>query len=322
MTTISRRDFLLMVTGSTVGATGLSGSRSLAVGHPESQVTYNRIRLSEEFFVQHIAEPSVSQIWSLTIDGLVAQPLQLTWHDFQQLPHLEAMRTLMCIGNPIGGGLIGNAVWGGVEMRHLLNQVGVQPSARQARFYARDGYSTAVDLAWIEQPGVLLADQINGTALPFKYGYPVRLLIPGLYGQKQPKWIERIEFIDYAYQGYWESRGWSDIAENQTIAIIHTPRHRQTVQGEIAMQGVAFAGRREIVAVEVRVDEGEWMPTTLVRAESPLAWIQWYTLWTPPGPGTYIIEARATDHATHSPYAMPRPHGANMPHRIVVIAYA
>lgn len=307
---LARRDFLLMITGSTVATTTAGWSRNASV---------HRLQRSDTFFIQQIGAVPDGQDWSLCIDGLVDNSLMLSVEDLQELPRVESMRTLMCIGNPVGGDLIGNAVWSGFDFSSLLNRVRVQSTARQARFYARDGYSTAVELVWLEQPGVILADRMNGEPLLSEHGYPLRLLIPGLYGQKQPKWIERIEFIDYVYKGYWESRGWSDVAENQTIAIIHSPRHRQVVGGTVEVQGVAFAGLRNIRRVEVRVDGGEWMPTTLVRGKSPLAWTQWHVTWTPPFPGTYTIEVRAIDDRGETPqYEKPKPYGATMPHRLVV----
>ncbi len=359
MPKLSRRDFLLIVTGSAT-ATSLAGCRPddaqpsptlYAPGQvvPTSEtniqgqairpdarhgrVTYDQMRVTDNqyFYAQSYGDveaPTHDEVltdWALTIDGLVDQPLTLTYEALRQLPEIESMRTLECIGNPVGGSLIGNAVWSGFALQPLLDQAGIKSSATRARFYATDGYSTAVDLEWIMQPDVLMAYKMNGQLLPREHGYPLRILMPGLYGQKMPKWIERIEFIDHPYQGYWESRGWSDTASVQTNSIIHTPPHQSKIEGRAAIQGVAFAGVRLITAVDVRVDGGDWMPATLTQGETSMAWTQWYVLWTPPAAGTYEIEVRATDDTGFSQqteaggaFGNAKPRGTNAIHRIVI----
>jgi hypothetical protein len=165
------------------------------------------------------------------------------------------------------------------------------------RFEAADGYSTSVKLEWMTQPGVMLAYEMNSQPLTVPHGFPLRLHIPGLYGQKMPRWLTRIEFIDYDYKGYWEGQGWSNIADVRTKSIIRLPTAvAGLINGaQVAIQGVAYAGKRKITSVEVQIDQGEWLPTTLVPGSSPLAWTQWYTLWTVPAPGFYQIGVRATD---------------------------
>lgn len=150
--------------------------------------------------------------WRLRVHGLVAQERTLSLADVRAFPKVESLRTLECIGNPVGGSLIGNVAWGGFEVQSLWDEVGILPAATRAKFEAEDDYTTSVELKWIAQPGVLLVYEINGEPLPKEHGYPLRILMPGLYGQKMPKWIRDIEFINYDHQGYWESRGWSDVA--------------------------------------------------------------------------------------------------------------
>lgn len=354
---LSRRDFLLMATGSTAAA--LAGCRPsdspppptvYQAGSPRSLVniqgqpvdadpryfhlTHAQPLVTDNhvFYVQSYPQSGdtpnhedVLENWRLTIDGWVENPLELTYEAIRHLPEVEAAHTLECIGNPIGGSLIGNAVWGGCWLRDLLDQVQVKPEAKEAKFYASDGYSTSVDMRWINQAGVLLAYKMNGQLLPREHGYPLRLLIPGLYGQKMPKWIERIEFIDYEYKGYWESRGWSDSGDVQTNAIIQTPPHQTRVQGQVYIQGVAYAGKRAITSVEVRVDGGAWMPATLVQGDSPVVWTQWYIAWHPATTGTYEIEVRSTDEtgftqqtSANGALGSAKPQGTNAIHRIVI----
>jgi hypothetical protein len=226
---------------------------------------------------------------------LVERERILTLEEIRALPRVESMRTLECIGNPVGGSLIGNVVWGGVEAAGLWEQVGIRPQARRAKFEAEDDYATSVDLTWVTQPGVLLVYEMNDEPLPPEHGWPLRILMPGLYGQKMPKWIRDIEFIDYDHRGYWEQRGWSDVASVQTNSIIQQPRGlEQAPPGSIPVWGVAFAGLRRITRVEVRVDDGEWRSAELLQDQSPLVWTQWSFDWPADG-GRHKVSVRAAD---------------------------
>jgi hypothetical protein len=209
------------------------------------------------------------------------------------------MRTLECIGNPVGGWLIGNVMWRGFHFSHVLNQVKPKAEATHIKFECADGYETSVALEWLKQPDVMMAYEANGQPLSTIHGFPIRVLTPGLYGQKMPRWITRMEFIDHYFKGFWESRGWSDVASVQTNSIIKTPGRGYTTKAgsTLAIQGVAWAGKRKITNVEVQIDSGPWMPTKLTYGPSPLSWTQWYLTWAAPAPGTYRIGVRATDEA-------------------------
>ena len=233
--------------------------------------------------------------WSLTFDGLVQQPLTLTFEQLIAWPALETTRTLECIGNPVGGPLIGAARWTGTLLKPILDTLGLQPASLRAKFTAADNYTTAVDLKWLLHPETLLAYEMNGEPLPPEHGYPVRLLIPGLYGQKQPKWLTRIEFIDTDYEGYWERQGWSDIASVRTNSIIRQPVALAALPaGLIPIFGVAFAGQRHITAVEIKIGDANWQPAQLLPGDADLVWMQWAFDW-PAAPGEYKLSARATD---------------------------
>lgn len=231
----------------------------------------------------------------LTIDGLVENPMTLTLDQIKVLPPAEEMLTLECIGNPVGGRLIGNVVWKGFSLEQLLKQVKVKAGAIRAKFTAADAYQTSVELKWITQPGVLVAYEINGEPLPPEHGFPLRIRMPGLYGQKQPKWIQRIEFIDEVFHGYWESQGWSDVAAVRTNSKFIQPRNLARLDGDdIPVFGVAYAGTREITNVEVKIDDGDWQPAQLVRGDSPKVWTQWAFDWTADA-GNHTLLVRATD---------------------------
>lgn len=274
--------------------------------------------------------PDALAAWSLTIDGLVARPLTLTMDDMRALPPVESMRTLACISNPVGGALIGNLVWTGVDIAPILARAGVQPGAAFANFEAVDGYTTSVAITWITQPGVLLVYLANGEPLPPEHGYPLRLLMPGLYGQKMPKWITRITFAAQERLGYWEQefRGWSNLATVRTISQVRDPSRNLPYTDTLRLAGLAYAGHEAITQIEVaiRTDKAAaraWQPTTLIRPPSPLAWTWWVYDWSPPAPGLYHIAVRATDETgffqareSNSTFAGAFPDGTDALHEI------
>ncbi len=239
--------------------------------------------------------------WSLSIEGLVDHPLTLTMDDIHALPPITSMRTLECIGNAVGGGLIGNVTWTGVRLADILAKVSVQSAAAFAHFEASDQYTTSVKLEWLTQPDVMLAYAVNGAPLPPDHGYPLRLLIPGLYGQKQPKWITRINFMDHDVLGYWEgpNYGWSNLAVVKTNSQIVTPYREVAFANPIRVEGSAYAGKRAITRVEVSTTGtakgAVWIDATLIKPSSKLAWTWWVYDWSPPAPGRYTLAVRATD---------------------------
>jgi DMSO/TMAO reductase YedYZ molybdopterin-dependent catalytic subunit len=233
--------------------------------------------------------------WQLTVDGLVDRPLTLGYAELASFAKVESQRTLECIGNPVGGSLIGNPIWGGFRAQEIWDRVRIRPEAVRAKFTSADDYQTSVDLRWITQPDVLFVYEINGGALPAEHGFPLRILMPGLYGQKMPKWLTHIEFIPDVFLGYWESRGWSDEASVQTNSIIRQPRGLGPLPLQaVPVFGVAFAGLKRITSVEVRIDQGSWQPAQLLQDPSPLVWTQWSFDW-PAEAGTHRIAVRATD---------------------------
>jgi len=157
-----------------------------------------------------------SNDWSLAIEGLVEKEMSLDYGQLKNMPQESVYATLETISNPQGGPLIGNAVWSGVPLAYIMDMVQYSPQTQEVVFYCTDGYSTSITLEEALQPGVMLAYAMNGRDLSAEHGFPVRAVVPSKYGMKWAKWIERIEFVDYDYKGYWESRGWSDYAGRDT----------------------------------------------------------------------------------------------------------
>jgi len=150
--------------------------------------------------------------WRLKVGGLVENRKVYTYEDILEMPQITVYATLETISNPPGGRLIGNALWTGVPMSYIFEQVKPKKEAIEVVFRCEDGYSTSITLQEALKEGVMLAYRMNGAPLQPEHGYPLRAVVPEKYGMKWPKWITEVEFVDYDYKGYWEKRGWSDYA--------------------------------------------------------------------------------------------------------------
>jgi DMSO/TMAO reductase YedYZ molybdopterin-dependent catalytic subunit len=215
--------------------------------------------------------------WKLKIDGLVDRPIELTYDQLTSLPASDGYYTLMCISNEIGGDLWGNAHWRGVKLKYLLEQAGVRTDALKAMFTAADDYKDSVKLERALHPDTLLAWEMNGEPLKKEHGFPARLLIPGIYGMKNVKWLSGITIINNDFKGFWQSQGWDDAAPYQTESRIDVPRGREAVAvGPLSVGGIAFGGDRSIQSVEVSTDAGRtWQPAQLKPGLSAYTWQLW-----------------------------------------------
>jgi DMSO/TMAO reductase YedYZ molybdopterin-dependent catalytic subunit len=251
--------------------------------------------------------------WRLEIAGLVETPMSLTYDDIKSLPSVEQYATLCCISNEVGGDLIGNAIWRGVRLKDLLQKAGLKPGVIDIALRASDDYTDSIPLARAMQDGTLLVYEMNGEPLTPAHGYPLRLLVPGIYGMKNVKWITRLDAIDYDLRGFWQRRGWDDRAEYKTMSRIDVPA--TTVKGEAAIAGIAFAGDRGISKIEVSTDGGAtWEQAEIRAALSPFTWVLWHKPWTPQPAGKHRLVVRATDGrgSLQTPqYAPPAPSGSS-----------
>jgi len=256
---------------------------------------------TDQFYVVSKNPPAFDPVvdgakWSLQVDGLVARPLRLTYAEITAMPAVEQIQTLECISNEVGGDLISNAKWRGVRLRDVLQRAGgVGATAVRVAFRCADGYTEAIPVADAMSATTLLAYEMNGQPLPPKHGFPVRLLVPGLFGMKNPKWITRIEVVNYDFQGYWERSGWSDEAVVKTMSKFTIP-DRSAPLGEVGLGGVAYAGDRGIRDVEYSTDGGAtWRSAELKPALGPFTWVLWAAVWRPTAPGEYTLKVRARD---------------------------
>jgi DMSO/TMAO reductase YedYZ molybdopterin-dependent catalytic subunit len=261
--------------------------------------------------------------WKLKVGGFVDNPFEITYDELLALPQEEHVITLSCVSNEIGGPLVGNAVWGGVPLRALLERAKVQPAGVQIVGRSVDDFTAGfpTELA-LDGRNALLAISMNGQPLPVVHGFPARLVVPGLYGYVSAvKWIDEIRLESEDYDGYWIPRGWSKLGPMKTMSRIDVPRDGARVaQGRAAVAGVAWAPTRGVAGVEVQFDGGPWLPAKLGGAVSDETWLQWVYEWDAPA-GKHVIRARATDKTgalQSNKNVDPAPNGAEGLHQITV----
>ena len=258
--------------------------------------------------------------WQLRVHGMVRKELVLSFEDLIKRPLIEDYITLCCVSNPVGGPYIGNAKWLGASLRSLLQEAGIKAGASQLLATSSDGFTsgTPVQVAMDSGRDSMLAVAMNDTALPVEHGFPVRQVIPGLYGYVSAcKWIVDIEVTTYeAAQAYWVPRGWDSQAPVKTESRIDVPTGQNPIRtgSRVSIAGVAWAQHKGIDAVEVRVAGGPWQQARLAAVPDLDTWRQWTYEWdVNVAPGTYLIEARATDKTGYTQTALqepPEPNGA------------
>jgi len=295
----------------------------LAIQGLSPEVTPNRLHYTVD---ESIIDPDVDAgSWHLAVDGLVARPARLGYADLVAMPAVEQYVTLQCISNFVGGDLVGTARWTGVPLADVLARAG-GASGRAVRvvFHAVGGYSDSIPIAKALDRSTIVAYGMNGETLPRAHGYPARIIVPGIYGMKNVKWVERVEVVDYEYRGYWQrSDGWDNLAPVKTASRIDVPADLAAVSGQVMVAGVAWAGDRGIRGVEVSLDGGRtWQPAVLRRELARAAWRQWRLPWSPAAPGRPRLQVRAVDgrgQVQTAARAQPHPDGASGYHEVEVV---
>jgi DMSO/TMAO reductase YedYZ molybdopterin-dependent catalytic subunit len=264
--------------------------------------------------------------WTLTVHGMVDRPMTLTFEELIARPLIERDITLCCVSNEVGGRYIGNARWTGTPLAPLLQEAGVQPGVTQLVSRSTDGFTTGTPASVaLDGRDAMLVVAMNGEPLPLQHGFPVRMLIPGLYGYESAcKWITDIEATTYeAYSAYWVERGWAERVLIKTGSRIDVPKHGATVAaGAVTIAGVAWAQHRGISAVDIQIDDGPWSPARLGAQDTIDTWRQWRYDWQATA-GSHTITVRATDGdgaVQTTAVAQPFPSGATGLHRIDVTA--
>ena len=251
-----------------------------------------------------------SKSWNLTIKGLVEKPITVNYDQIRSMPSVQEYVTLECISNKIGGDLISTALWKGVRLSQLLEKAVIKPNVKYVVFRCADGYDVGVPIEKSQMEGAILAYEMNYAPLTAKHGFPVRAIVPGLYGMMNPKWLTEIELVDTVYQGYWQRLGWSNIAQDNAGSSILIPGQAPARQrfrtldetadssygGKVPIAGIAFAGTRGISKVEVSTDGGTtWKTAQIKDPLSKYTWVLWTAGYVPPNQENYKIVVRATD---------------------------
>ena len=241
--------------------------------------------------------------WKLSVKGAVDNPIELSYRDLLGMSTREADITLSCVSNVVGGGLVSNGRWTGVLLSDVLAEAGVSRdkitrSSRQLVGHSVDGFTTGfrTDIA-LDGREALVAFGLNGSELPIKHGYPVRLVVPGLYGYvSATKWLSEIELTSWNFDAYWIQRTWSKEGPIKTQSRIDTVQDgEQLSAGKIPVGGIAWAPHRGIERVELSTDGGQtWNQTRLAKQLAIDTWRQWIYDWDA-RPGEYTLMVRATD---------------------------
>lgn len=239
----------------------------------------------------HLRQPILNPLhWALTIGGMARHPLILSYSDLQQFRVQSVACAVLCAGSPFDESLIEQAEWTGVPVSLLLDELEIDSGAAYAVLHSASGYSTSLPLDWLRR-GILALHQ-DGSLLQPEQGYPARLIVPGLYGYKMPRWITRIE-LTHTPSGFWEGRGWTDDGAAPITAAITQPRpHAAAARGEVLLQGFAYSSFAPLNSVEISVDGADWMPVDYLPV-LPARLSIWRAAWSPPRPGEYHIRARA-----------------------------
>ena len=251
---------------------------------------------------KNVIDPKVNiDVWHLEIGGLVQNPATWRFQDLVGFTATTQETTLMCISNGLDAGLISNAVWKGLPLRDLLDQAGVLSGAARVRLQAVDNYADTIPLEKAMEPTTLLAYEMNGVPLPDRHGYPLRVIVPGYFGEKNVKWLTRVEVADANAKGFYEAQGWGPNFIVPTRARIDVPDDWAFVSlgkltRPIEVKGIAYGGDRGISRVELSFDDGQtWSDAEIYYSGGNLSWSLWKVPWTPAAVGDYALVVRAAD---------------------------
>lgn len=287
-----------------------------------------------------------AETWRLNINGLVNNPIEITYEELKAMPSVEQFSSLACVSNKIGGDLISNAIWKGVPLSNILERAQVRPSAKYVVFRCFDGYDVGIPLEKALEDGTILAYEMNRAVLNPAHGFPVRAIVPNIYGMMNAKWITKIELVDYVYEGFWQRKGWSNTAIINALSSLVIPGNaalRTRFRGflptgltlpnsnnnstsgsrrQVSVGGIAFAGSRGVSKVEVSTDNGiTWKDAVIKEPLSQYAWVLWAAELnlTSSEQREYRLSVRATDkngNVQTSQISEPFPDGATGYHMI------
>ena len=250
---------------------------------PPRDTTY--ITSNDKFYIVNYSDSPFNisrdiniEQWRVHITGEIKKQTSLGWRDILNRNSFDQIVTLECIDTLPGGDSLGNATWRGISLKRLLQDVGAdEETAREVVFRAADGYHDSIPFARAMQDDVMLAYLMNGEKLPKEHGFPLRLIVPGLYGIKNVKWITEIDVYNGDYKGYWQQRGWTDDGTIKIFSRIDSPGHYQPLRGpEHIFRGIAFGGPHSISKVALSFDTGKtWVEAEIEPPLSQKSWVIW-----------------------------------------------
>lgn len=280
-----------------------------AAGRPLGSLA-PQITSSQDFYIvtkNAVADPVAdANTWRLIVDGQVDHPVQVDYATLLALPYVDVTKTLECISNLTAGcgmasfgcDLISTALWRGVAVRDVLDLAGgLKSSVVDVAFLSMDEFSSGLPAEAALDPSTLIVYQMNGQVLPREHGYPARLLVPGRYGMKDPKWLAGIRALDQSYVDWYQQRGWTRDGIVKTMSRIDLPVDGASLPpGQQRVAGIAYAGDRGINQVEISADGGStWRTASIL--EPPAGQdtiVRWEAMFPMAGsPCTLVV--RATD---------------------------
>jgi DMSO/TMAO reductase YedYZ molybdopterin-dependent catalytic subunit len=248
---------------------------------------------------KNVVDPSVERsVWRLQIGGHVERSHAYSFGEIAALPSIVQETTLMCISNGVGDALMSNARWTGVPLRTLLDAAGPRPGSVEALLRGADGYTDTIPLEKALDPATLVVFEMNGEPLPKIHGYPVRLIVPGMYGEKNVKWVTGIEIVDHDAKGFYEQQGWGPDFVVPIRSRFYEPDLSQPVRSGtlVVLRGIVFGGDKGISRAEVSLDGGQtWRPAEIEYPGSQSSWAIWRFDFRPELPGEYFLAARGFD---------------------------
>jgi DMSO/TMAO reductase YedYZ molybdopterin-dependent catalytic subunit len=308
---IGRRAFVLGAIGVAAAGGGVALARRLYraatfsydgtqyKGHIVQPITPNEL-----FYcvTKNVVDPRVDvDLWHLEVGGLVKNASTWRFDDLTGFEMQEQETTLMCISNGLDAGLISNAVWKGFPLRDILDRAVPVSGAARVRFHGVDNYTDTIPLDKALEATTLLAYEMNGAELPDRHGYPLRVIVPGYFGEKHVKWLTKIEVTDANAKGFYEAQGWGPDFIVPTRSRIDVPDPWSAFElgklnGPIEVKGIAYGGARGVSRVEFSSDGGKsWRDAEIYYSGGKLAWSLWKTQWMPDQAGDYMLVVRATD---------------------------
>ncbi|WML26898.1 sulfite oxidase [Neobacillus sp. OS1-33] len=306
---------------------------------PENQETPIHFQkcdnVNENLFYRrnHFPYPKfTSSFYFLPIEGLVYTPRVFSLQEIYSFPAKTINLVLECSGNKRelfepkvfgeqwGKGAMSQGIWKGVSLRSLMKYTELLDTAKEIVFEGYDygersdsnqlhHFSRSLPIEKALDPDTILAYEYNHHPIPFKHGFPLRLIVPGWYAMASVKWIKKMIVIDHEFKGPFQSVDYvyyPNKENDHRKAPVNSIHINSTIQSPLNMQvlntgvyeinGIAWTGSGQITTVEISIDEGKtWKTCELASSTEKYAWVRWKYKWDALKKGEYTIKSKATD---------------------------